>query len=341
MASTLKITPVLTIRLLTLGIIIPALLGVFTYIGFFTNYTCCVFSQAGFESQYLDSSIYRFRVLGSHLLLWVYQQTQSWPLSDFTPYALKTLDKNGDTNFYFAYFFMNTFFLCLTCIALVLALSRHAVKKDFSHIDLPVFCLALFMSFSQFVITPYDTLSYFFLALAILPTMKDKPTLLDNIFLGIIVVLATLTRETATLILSFYLAIHHNRIFSKPRSGILNREQTLLLALALIFALTYWALRWELGFYHATHRSIRLISNFIEPMPIIGTVFFAAVLALFFTDNTARKPLWIFLLASTPYWLAMFFVAYPWEIRLWVPIILLMVFLKLAHSNLPQETSAT
>jgi len=332
-------TPALLARLFSLGILIPALLGIFTYVGFFTNYTCCVFSQAGFEEQYLESSIYRFRVLGSHLLLWTYQQIKDWPLADFAPYALKVLDKNGDANFYYAYFLMNTFFLCLTCLALVLAFSRHAAKKDFSHIDLPVFCLALLMSFSQFVITPYDTLSYCFLALAILPIMKSTPTLLDDIFLGIIIVLATLTRETVTLILSFYLAVHHREIFRKFSS--MNTWQIRLLLMTLLFLLTYWLLRWQLGMENATFHRFRLLRNFSDdPLPIVGSIFFPAVIALFFFDDAARKDLGIFLLASTPYWLAMLAVAYPWEIRLWVPVILLMVFLKLAQPNPPQENPA-
>jgi hypothetical protein len=336
-----KTTPALLIRLLSLGIIIPVLLGIFTYVGFFTNYTCCVFSQAGFEHQYLESSIYRFRILGSHLLLWTYQQMKDWPIADFAPYALKVLDKNGDPNFYYAYFLMNTFFLCITCIALVIAFSRHADKKDFAHIDLPVFSLALFMSFAQFVITPYDTLSYCLLALAILPAMKSRPSVFNGICLGIIVALATLTRETAALILSFYFAVHHQTILSRSRTKWLNNEQTCLLMQILVFILCYSLLRWQLGLEDATHRSIRFIQNFSnDPLPIVGAIFFPALVSLFFTDGNARKTLGIFLLASTPYWLAMLVVAYPWEIRLWVPIIILMTFIKLAHSSFPQEKPA-
>lgn len=342
MSPALKITPALLTRVVSLGIIIPALLGIFTYVGFFTNYTCCVFSQAGFEHQYLDSGIYRFRVLGSHLLLWTYQQIKDWPLADFAPYALKVLDKNGDPNFYYAYFLLNTVFLCLTCTALVISLSRYAVKNDFAHIDLPVFCIALFISFAQFVITPYDTLSCFFLALAVFPIMKKNPSYRDTILLGIIVMLATLTRETATLILSFYAAVHHQKIFSRHRASLLSAEQVRLLVLTLVFLAVYWALRWQLGMQDATHKSFRLIQNFSnDPLPIIGAIFFPAVISLFFTDSAARKTLRIFLLASTPYWLAMLCVAYPWEIRLWVPVILLMIFIKLTHTNLPQENPTT
>ena len=206
------------------------------------------------------------------------------------------------------------------------------------HIDLPILCLALLMSFAQFVITPYDTLSYFFLAAAILPAMKITPSLMDDIFLGIIVILATLTRETATLILSFYFAIHHKSILGK---SFLNPEKIRLLVMTILFLATYWALRWYLGLDDATHKNFRLLLNFSnDPLPIIGALFFPAVISLFFTDGNARKTMAIFLAASTPYWLAMLCVAYPWEIRLWVPIILLMVFLKLCHTYHSQEKTA-
>ncbi|MEZ5435774.1 MAG: hypothetical protein R3E67_04175 [Pseudomonadales bacterium] len=322
----------LLLRLMLLGIIIPALLGIFTYVGFFTNFTTAVFSQAGFEQQYLHNSIYRFRILGSHLLLWVYEQIKTWPLADFAPYGLKSVDKNGDANFYYAYFLVNTAFLMATCSALVLALLRYANKKDFLHIDLPVLFLALMMSFAQFVITPYDTLSYFFLALSLLPCMKTKPTWRDDALLGTALILATLTRETAALTLSFYFAVHHRQILTKQ----LTPEKIRLLCLAAIFLFTYWLLRWQLGMEDATHKNFRLLRNFSnDPLPIIGAIFFPAMLALFFTDDGGKPFLKIFLWASLPYWLAMFCVAYPWEIRLWVPIFLVMTFIKLTQSPIP------
>jgi hypothetical protein len=323
--------PVFATRLLLLGIVIPILLGIFTYVGFFTNYTTSVFSQAGFEQQYLHSSIYRFRILGSHLLLWVYEQISTWPLADYAPYGLKSVDKNGSANFYYAYFLLNTTFLVATCSTLVAAFSRFAEKKDFFHIDVPVFFLALLMSFAQFVITPYDTLSYFFLALAFLPCMKTQPTALDHALMTAVMVLATLTRETAALILAFYCTVHHRQIFSKT----LSPEKIRLLVMTLLFLVTYWLLRWQFGMEDATHRTFRLLRNFSnDPLPIIGGLFFPAVLALFFTDNSAKNYLKIFLWTSLPYWLAMFAVAYPWEIRLWVPIFIVMTFIKLAHSTL-------
>ncbi len=319
------------LRLLLLGIVIPALLGIFTYVGFFTNYTTAVFSQAGFEQQYLHSSIYRFRVLGSHTLLWVYEQIKTWPLADFAPYGLKSVDKNGDANFYYAYFFTNTAFLIATCSTLVIALLRYVPQKDFLHIDLPVLFLALMMSFAQFVITPYDTLSYFLLALSLLPCMKAQPTWLDDLLLGVTLILATLTRETAALTLSFYFTVHYRQILSRQ----ITPEKIRLLCMIVIFLLAYWLLRWHLGMEDATHKSFRLLRNFSnDPLPIIGAIFFPAVLALFFTDSDGKTWLKIFLLASLPYWLAMFCVAYPWEIRLWVPIFLVMAFIKLSHQAL-------
>jgi len=322
----------LVLRLILLGVVIPTLLGIFTYVGFFTNYTTAVFSQAGFEQQYLHSSIYRFRVLGSHLLLWVYKHIQTWPLADFAPYGLKSVDKNGDAHFYYAYFLVNTAFLIATCSTLVLALLRYADKKDFLHIDLPVLFLALMMSFAQFVITPYDTLSYFFLALSLLPCMKAKPTLFDDLLLGTTLVLGTLTRETAALTLSFYFTVHYRQILSKS----FTPEKMRLLCLTLLFLLTYWLLRWQIGMEDATHKSFRLLRNFSDdPLPIIGAVFFPAILALFFTDDDGKTYLKLFLWASLPYWLAMLCVAYPWEIRLWVPIFIVMTLIKLTHHQIP------
>jgi hypothetical protein len=335
--NTRQLTPALLTRLFVLGLLIPALLGVFTYVGFFTNFTTGVFHQAGFEQQYLHSSIYRFRVLGTHLLLWTYEQIKDWPLADFAPYGLKSVDKNGDANFYYAYFLLNTAFLCATCVTLVLAFARHARQQDFFHIDVPVFFLALLMSFAQFVITPYDTLSYFLLAVGMLLAAQPSPGLLNGVLLALTMVLATLTRETAALLLAFYFALHRHEILCRR----LTPQQLRLLLLTLLFLLTYWALRWQLGMENATYHRFRLLRNFSDdPLPIIGGLFFPAMLALFFTDHRGRGTLGVFLLASLPYWLMMFAVAYPWEIRLWVPIIQVMVFLKLLSDN-PTATGKT
>ena len=39
--------------------------------------------------------------------------------------------------------------------------------------------------------------------------------------------------------------------------------------------------------------------------------------------------MWVFLVAALPYVIPMLFIANPWEIRLWVPVILLLMLLKL------------
>lgn len=328
----------LLLRLLLLGLAIPALLGIFTYVGFFTNYTTAVFHQAGFEQQYLHTSIYRFRILGSHLLLWIYEHIKDWPLTDFAPYALKSLDHQGDPNFYYAYFLLNTAFLCATCSALVIAFQRFARSIDFIHVDLPVLCLALLMSFAQYVITPYDTLSCFFLGASLPFCMKERLSIPELAIFCLVMVLGTLSRETSALILSLYFAVHHRRILQRT----FTRAQLNLLLLTITFLLTYGVLRWQLGMEDATHHRFRLLRNFSDdPLPIIGGIFLPCLLALFFTDATNRTALRMFLIASLPYTLMMFAVAYPWEIRLWVPLFLLMTFLKLAELPVSQEKPAT
>lgn len=331
-----SVNTALLTRMVTLGIAIPVLLGIFTYVGFFTNFTTALFNQQSFEEYYLHTSIFRFRILGSHLLLWVYEQIKDWPLADFAPYGLKAVDKNGNANFYYAYFLLNTAFLAATCTTLVVALSKYAQRCNFANVDMPVLFLALLMSFAQFVITPYDTLSYFFLALALIPCCKQQPSWGDHLLLAAVVVLGTLTRETAALILSLYFTVHRQKILSKR----ITPELVRLLALVALFLLTYCALRWHLGTEDATHKSFRFFRNISnDPLPIVGGLFFLAMLVPFFIDGIGNRHLKVFLLASLPYWLMMFAVAYPWEIRLWVPIFLLMTFIKLTHHHLPNETT--
>lgn len=306
------------VRLLILGWFIPIVLSFVVYFGFQTNYTIDTFSLDGFTEQY-NSGIYRYRVIGNNLLLHTYDLVKDNNLPTIHV-------ENGDAQFYTAYFYLNTVFLCLTCTTMFMLLGG-LKKNDFFTVDLPLLSLTGLMTLTQYVVVPYDTLSYFFLSAAAWLILQKNEKRWAVFALAFIVVLATLTRETASLILAFYFAVNFAGILKKPAKFTINPQQRDLIILTLCFIGTYVGLRVFYGTEQAIFQNI-IPSNLALP-GLLSILFFISIVFLLLTTKSSPREMLVFLLASLPYIIPLFFISVLWEIRLWVPILLLMLLLKI------------
>jgi hypothetical protein len=327
------------LRLLLLGCIIPIIVSSIVYNGFTTNYTVSVFSKRGFEYQY-QAGIYKYRVLGNTTLLKTYDLIKRYDLPTFAPRSLGLLDYAGDPQFYSAYFYMNTFFLCLTSMILLIILGGYRKNTDFMMVDLPVLFMCFLIGISQYVVVPYDTLSYFFLSIAVLLIINDNGTLWNLLGLCAIVILATLTRETAAFILSFYFAINYKTILTHPTTFKINQKQAVLIIMTACFALTYFGLRWVFGYEHAIYEAFVLSKNLERPDSILGILFFMSISLIIFITKAVQQEISVFFILTLPYVLFIWLFADPWEIRLWTPLILLLIIMKVraSQSLISQET---
>ena len=229
---------------------------------------------------------------------------------------------------------MNTFFLCLACMTLFFILGG-PTNTDFMLVELPVLFLTSLMTLTQYVIVPYDTLAYFFLSIAALLIIKTRQTFWNSVALCIVVVLATLTRETATLILAFYFAVHYRTILTKPKNFRINPKQSLFLIIITCFIGAYTALRFAFGFEQAIYQDFSLLRN-ANPLSLMSSIFLASLVLLVSITKVVKKEIFVFLIGSLPYILPLFLIADLWEIRLWTPIILLLVILK-ARSSIGKQ----
>lgn len=318
-----------TIKLLLLAWFIPIVLSQIIYYGFATNYTTNVFSEIGFKNQY-ENGIYKYRVLGRMIFLKINDFIDSYGFSPISVRSLNLLDPLGTNEYYATYFINNTLFLCLTVTILFLIIDRKCsldmvLLKDFS-----LLLMTLLIVITQYVVVPYDTLSYFLIALAIYFVLS-KQSLLNLLILCLIVFLATITRETAALVLSFYFAVYHRELLklSKP----FNKYQIYLGVLIICFVITYFSLRFIFGFEYALYQSIQILNN-LSFSALTGLLFFGAISLILLLDEHGRKQCVLFLAASLPYIVLLVFVANLWEIRLWIPIIIALIILKL-HSVPP------
>ncbi len=343
----MKVSKATLVRFILLGIVLPVIMSVVVYAGFSTNYSTDVFSKQTFVNQYI-SGVYKYRILGSALLLKTYDLIKYYKLPIVeAPYALNSLDPYGDEQFYSAYLYMNTFFLILASMTLFLILNqKYREGEEFVMTDMPLLFMCLLMTITQYTVVPYDMLLYFLLTVSILLIIRDNKQPWTPLVLCVIVVLATLTRETAFFIPVFYLVSNYEAIQTKPVAAKLNCEQVTFLMISLCFVFSYLGLRWVLGYQgtiiNSFSNAFRLMENINSIYAILGTIFVLGITALFFITKVVTKEMVIFLEVSAPYVIFILLSANPWEARLWTPLILILVILKVRASRsllLPNQTS--
>ena len=301
---------------LLLAVALPCLVSYEVYYGFGTNYTADVFHEEGFREQY-ESGVYRYRVLGRHLLL----GTHSLMESDLfisrlmreklpePPAGALALDARTDPVFYASYFVLNTFFLMMCGILMYLILAGSPVAE----MTLKLLVAILLIGLTEYVVCPYDTLSYALVLLTFLLILRQQKFGLPMILLALAA--STLARETAVLAIPFFIA--HNW------EGISARRPRQLRHLALmagVFAATYLLLRVLLGFDSALWQNVRFLENISSTRSIAGFLALPVVAYPLTAVSGSRRKSLVFLAACLPYWLAMLVVAETWETRLWVPV---------------------
>ncbi len=320
------------LRVLAVCVLFPVIASYTVYFGFSTSYTKGVFHEEGFRDQY-ESGIYKYRVLGSAVLLAVADYFEN---NDTAVYILKKacgavpeanslMDENHSVAFYLSYFLVNTVFLVITSLLLY-----KIFEKDSSASLLTLFLSSVICLF-QFVVCPYDNMSYAFMAGALL--LIVRPVKNNLLWLSVMLLAATLTRESSALILSFYLAYHHREVFSRDKKAIIE-----LAVLILVFILTYAGLRLVYGFDHAVVQDIRLVSNLTWPRALIGIIALLTVSFIAVSEAANKKDALVFLAAALPYILFTLAAAYLWELRLWIPVWIGLFSLRRSHQS--EETES-
>jgi len=203
-------------RYMFIGIVFPFLVQYVIYYRFTPNYNVNAFSEAHF-TEGSSKGVYRYRLLGRELHLWVYKKLSAVPAirnmkeNPLYEKRLDYLDPDADQTFYFTYFIMALLFSILTSVFLLLIFDSGPFfnMSEPQKIFIPAF-LILFIGLTNFVITPYDNLSYFFLTLAIFGFLKylQSAKWTHYILVCAVILLATLNRESSLLILSFMAGIY-------------------------------------------------------------------------------------------------------------------------------------
>ncbi|MBE7439565.1 MAG: hypothetical protein HS115_13995 [Spirochaetales bacterium] len=318
-----------------LCLILPGVLGFISYYGFTPSYTTGVYSRDSFESQY-ESGIYRFRWLGREFLRLSHDYVKSRfpeppPVSD----RLKILDETASERFYAAYFLEHTFFFILFSISyyILLSVPPFAVAERIKILIL--LTVQLLISIAQYVVTPYDSPSFFFSVLALVMLTRRN---VGGFAVGcLLIAVSTLIRESSSLALAFFLA-YHLLSLKGPLSFRIQAMGPLLLRPLLAgvsFVLPYLGLRFYFGWDSAT-AAVMTCKKIPQIPNLYGLYFGVAMAVLLYSmaeNRSQRLFLFLFWLFCLPYIVYVLLFGMLFEIRLFLPLI----FLGMVIVFQPQE----
>lgn len=321
------------IRYFFIAILFPLLVHYVFYYQLTTNYTKDAFSEQGFRNIY-DTKVYKSRQLGKQLHLWVYsklssvskmksiQEKKDDEANPLNTKRLAFMDANADPVFYFTYFLIAVFFTVLTALLLLYTLDDPKLfNLSQSFRDLIVLFFILVVGFTQFVVTPYDTVGYFFQAAGMLLFLKYFTTNNSIYFAGLLltIAMATFNRETSLLILSFMAAVYYFIYRLNP----VWIKKMILPVLCFIVPYLYLKLFQGGGAAFTDENKLAVNLDIRNSYAIRGLAFSAFILYfILVTINRHKSPLVkFFLFFALPYLIIIHAVGVMIEYRLWLPVL--------------------
>ena len=290
----------------------------FVYFGFANIYSSTILNYANFQEQF-QAGIYQYRILSGYLLVAVYEFL-SFLNIDYEIFKLKFVSEDSEPQMYLSFYILNTIFILLSAIMLVLITELKNFAATSSEKTLIIAVSLFSIGLSTFVVVPYDVSSYFFLLLFfyVLLSYLEKPSSLKLIILSIVILVSTLNRESSALSLSLAATLLYSKF------GLKKETIIPIIVLGIVFLGVYFGLRLTSETF-TTNDGNLLIQNFIQPKNILGILFWL----VFFTftlilakDKKAIKLIVLFHLLSFPYLLLCFYTGILYEIRLYIPLLL-------------------
>ncbi|MDP4129448.1 MAG: hypothetical protein Q8918_10650 [Bacteroidota bacterium] len=316
-------------RYVFIGVLFPLLIQFIMYYRFTPNYQPGVFSEAGFRSFY-GSSVFKYRIAGTRLQLWLYRRLKSdktrIPVKENKIYEkrLLALDEQADDLFYLTYYLINAFFSVLLALCLLFLFDRqHLFTLTEPDKSFAVVLVLLMVAVSQFVVTPYDTASYFFEVFSFTVFLKYFRTNNHLYLLAtcLLIMSASFFRESSALILSLMAAVYF------LVHGLTPQWVRKMIMPCLSFIIVYAGLRiFAPRSAVQISESSKLVENFtLRPSALMGIlmamiIFYLMLNAASSKDN--RRLVRIFLLFTLPYGVMVIFAGLLVEFRLWVPLVI-------------------
>ncbi len=299
------------------------------YFGFTPNYGADIFARKAFDAKF-DHGGDRYRVLSKYLVYGVDGLLSRSMKEGGAEARLRTATGGASERFYNAIYYVNTLFLALTSLMVVLLLN---LDKSLRFLDtekiLICFFVPVLLGLTQFTVHYYDLASYFLELLIFYVFLKNIDSRYGQTMAMImgLVVLATLNREAAEVSVAMV------ALLLLTRFGATRRVFWSIAGMVGCWVVTYVALRVVIGAGGRRRRRRLITSNagFEPDMFMMGVIFWVLFIYLPFAIAATEENKYLiggFFLFSLPYIVSSLATGDLWAVRLYVPLFLGALFLS-------------
>jgi hypothetical protein len=311
-----------------LAIMLSMVVSKIVYFGFTPNYEANIFSRKSFDARF-DHASYQYRILSKYLLYGI----DNWLGKDMKERGAEArvgaTTGGASQRFYYAFYYLNTLFLALTCLMAVLLFNLDKSLK-FSDTEkiLLVFFMPVLIGLTQFTVHYYDLSSYFLELLILYVFLKNIDSRYGQTMTTVmgLIVLSALNRESAGVSVALI------AVLLLTRFGATRRVIWSIVGMAACWLVTYVVLRLVIGAGGPPPKAAADAGNGFEPdMFMMGVIFWVLFVYLPFAMAPTEENKWLiggFFLLSLPYIITSIWSGDLWAVRLYVPLFLGALFLS-------------
>ena len=301
------------------------------YFGFTPNYGADIFARKAFDAKF-DHGGNQYRVLSKYLVYGVDGLLSRSMKEGGAEARVRTVSVGASERFYYAIYYVNTLFLALTSVMVVLLLNLDKSLK-FSDTEkiLLVFFVPVLLGLTQLTVHYYDLSSYFlelFILYVFLKNIDRRYSQTMTMVMGL-VVLSTLNRESAEVSVAMVALLLLTR-FEATRRVVWS-----IVGMVGCWLATYVALRVVIGAGGPPPKAAAITSTaagtFEPDMFMMGVIFWVLFIYLPFAIAASEENKYLiggFFLFSLPYIITSLATGDLWAVRLYVPLFLGALFLS-------------
>ncbi|HEV3412832.1 MAG TPA: hypothetical protein VG101_10150 [Puia sp.] len=311
-----------------LVIMLSMVVSKIVYFGFTPNYGADIFARRAFDAKF-DHGGDRYRVLSKYMVYGADGLLGRSMKEGGAEARVRTITGGASERFYYAIYYVNTLFLALTSLMVVLLLNLDKSLK-FSDPEkmLLVFFVPILLGLTQFTVHYYDLSSYFLELLILYVFLKNIDSRYGQTMTTImgLVVLSTLNRESAEVSVALI------AVLLLTRFGATRRVVWSIVGMVGCWVVTYVALRLAIGAGGPPPKAAAGAGNGFEPdMFMMGVIFWVLFIYLPFALAATEENKYLiggFFVLSIPYIISSLAGGDLWAVRLYVPLFLGALFLS-------------
>jgi hypothetical protein len=311
-----------------LAVMLSMVVSKIIYFGFTPNYGADIFSHRSFDARFNHGGD-QYRVLSKYLVYGVDSWLGRSMKERGAENRVRTVSGGASERFYYAIYYVNTLFLALTSLMVVLLLNLDKCLR-FSDTEkmLLVFFVPVLIGLTQFTVHYYDLSSYFLELLILYVFLKNIDSRYGQTMTMImgLVVLSTLNRESAEVSVALI------ALLLVTRYGATRRVIWSIVGMAACWLVTYFVLRMVIGAGGPPPKAAASAGNGFEPdMFMMGLIFWVLFVYLPFAIAATEENKWLiggFFLLSLPYIINSVWTGDLWAVRLYIPLFLGALFLS-------------